>query len=156
MSEPRVPSRVFARASQEAVQAKSTAGTPQTDNSAYRLAFQDLDFLLREDLRPVRFQLELMKAQLLLDEAGIGSTFVFYGSARIPAPEKADALVAMAETPEARAARTASASSSYARAAARRSWKQPIAARTMSAPSRSRSISCCRTSRRPTLMSPHP
>ncbi|MCZ4287214.1 3-isopropylmalate dehydrogenase, partial [Marinobacter salarius] len=52
-----------------------------------------IDFLLRDDLRPVRFQLELMKPELLLDEANIGSTFVMYGSARIPAPDKADALL---------------------------------------------------------------
>src|SRR3546814_10764598 len=71
--------------------------TPQTEHPAYRLAFQDMDFLLREDLRPVRFQLELLKPQLLLDEAHIGSTFVFYGSARIPEPEKEQALLDAAE-----------------------------------------------------------
>ena len=56
----------------------------------------NLGMLLREDLRPVRFQLELLKPELLLKEAGIGSTFVFYGSARIPPPELADELVASA------------------------------------------------------------
>jgi uncharacterized protein (TIGR00730 family) len=61
-----------------------------------------MDFLLREDLRPVRFQLELLKPELLLDEAKIGSTFVFYGSARIPEPAKADALIAAASTDEQR------------------------------------------------------
>jgi hypothetical protein len=65
---------------------------------AYQLAFQDMDFLLREDLRPVRFQLELLKPELLLDQAKIASTFVFYGSARIPEPAKADALIASAAT----------------------------------------------------------
>jgi len=70
--------------------------TPQTESEAYKLAFQDNEFLLREDLRPVRFQLELLKPELLLNEAQIGSTFVFYGSARIPSPDKADALVAAA------------------------------------------------------------
>ena len=49
-------------------------------------------------MRPVRFQLELLKAQLLLDEAKVGSTFVFYGSARIPEPAKAEAFVAAATT----------------------------------------------------------
>jgi uncharacterized protein (TIGR00730 family) len=39
-----------------------------------------------------------MKPELLLDEAGIGSTLVFYGSARIPAPEHADAIVDAAVT----------------------------------------------------------
>ena len=44
-------------------------------------------------MRPVRFQLELLKPELLMNEASIGSTFVFYGSARIPEPTKADALI---------------------------------------------------------------
>jgi uncharacterized protein (TIGR00730 family) len=102
MSDTHVPSRVFRPAQQEAETVKSGVSTPQTENPAYRLAFQDLDFLLREDLRPVRFQLELLKPQLLLDEANIGSTFVFYGSARIPAPDKAEALLKAAEGEEAK------------------------------------------------------
>ena len=100
MSDTRVPSRVFRPAQQEAEAANTASGTPQTEHPAYRLAFQDLDFLLREDLRPVRFQLELLKPQLLLDEANIASTFVVYGSARIPEPEKAQALLELADTPE--------------------------------------------------------
>ncbi|MFL6842944.1 MAG: LOG family protein, partial [Sphingomicrobium sp.] len=67
-----------------------------TESSAYALAFQDNEFLLREDLRPVRFQLELLKPELFMNEANIASTFVFYGSARIPEPKMADALVAAA------------------------------------------------------------
>lgn len=102
MSDTHVPSRVFRPAQQEAETVKSGVSTPQTENPAYRLAFQDLDFLLREDLRPVRFQLELLKPQLLLDEANIGSTFVFYGSARIPEPAKAQALIDAAEGEEAK------------------------------------------------------
>jgi uncharacterized protein (TIGR00730 family) len=98
MTDTRVPSRVFPRASQDAETAKDSVSTPQTQHPAYKLAFQDMDFLLREDLRPVRFQLELLKPELLLDEANIASTFVFYGSARIPEPGKADALIAAAST----------------------------------------------------------
>lgn len=60
-----------------------TPVTPQTQSETYRLAYQDPDFLLDEDLRPVRFQLELLKPEMLLDKAGILSTFVIYGSARI-------------------------------------------------------------------------
>ncbi len=96
MTDPRVPSRVFPRAAEDAQSAKDSVSTPQTENPAYRLAFQDMDFLLREDLRPVRFQLELLKTQLLLDEANIASTFVFYGSARIPEPAKAQAMLELA------------------------------------------------------------
>jgi uncharacterized protein (TIGR00730 family) len=92
------PKRVFQPAREEAEAANQPTQAPQTSHPAYRLAFQDMDFLLREDLRPVRFQLELLKPELLLDEAKIGSTFVFYGSARIPEPDKADALIAAAAT----------------------------------------------------------
>ncbi|MFS0773484.1 LOG family protein [Sphingomonas sp. 1P08PE] len=102
MTDTRVPSRVFPRASQDAESAKTVISTPQTESPAYKLAFQDMDFLLREDLRPVRFQLELLKAQLLLNEARIASTFVFYGSARIPEPDKAHALLEMASDDKSR------------------------------------------------------
>ncbi|MFA5988319.1 MAG: LOG family protein [Sphingomonas sp.] len=102
MTDPKIPARVFARALDDARTAESITHTPQTENPAYRLAFQDMDFLLREDLRPVRFQLELLKPELILDEAKIASTFVFYGSARIPEPEKAAALLANATDEQAR------------------------------------------------------
>jgi hypothetical protein len=92
MTDTRVPARVFPNAHDEAEKARHLTQTPQTTHPAYRLAFQDAEFLLREDLRPVRFQLELLKPELLLDEAQIGSTFVFYGSARIPEPAKAEVL----------------------------------------------------------------
>jgi uncharacterized protein (TIGR00730 family) len=97
------PKRIFPSSKVEAHAAKHVPSVPQTESSAYRLAFQDTDFLLREDLRPVRFQLELLKPELLLQEAKIASTFVFYGSARIPAPDMADALVAAATNDDHRA-----------------------------------------------------
>lgn len=67
--------------------------TPQTAHPAYKLAFADTDFLLRDELRPVRFQLELLKPEMLLDEARVGSTMVMYGSARIPSPAEAQAKI---------------------------------------------------------------
>jgi uncharacterized protein (TIGR00730 family) len=94
------PKRIFPTSKVDARAAEHVPSSPQTESVAYKLAFQDTDFLLREDLRPVRFQLELLKPELLLNEAGIGSTFVFYGSARIPAPDMADALIAAAANPE--------------------------------------------------------
>ncbi len=103
MSQSPIPPRLFPSARDEAAQANAPTAVPQTEHPAYRLAFQDPEFLLREDLRPVRFQLELLKAELLLAEAGIKSTFVFYGSARIPAPDGVAAKLAAAKTPEARA-----------------------------------------------------
>jgi len=68
--------------------AKEVPDTPQTRAPAYRLAFADEDFLCREELRPVRLQLELLKPQMLLDERGVNSTIVMFGGARIPEPSK--------------------------------------------------------------------
>lgn len=64
--------------------------TPQTRAPSYELAFSDKDFLCREELRPVRLQLELLKPQMLMDEYGIDSTVVLFGGARIPRPEHKD------------------------------------------------------------------
>src|SRR5256885_9265408 len=88
------PKRIFPTSKVDARAAEHVPSIPQTESEAYKLAFQDSEFLLREDLRPVRFQLELLKPELLLNEADIGSTFVFYGSARGPAPHQAPALIA--------------------------------------------------------------
>src|SRR5207237_9219100 len=99
-SQPLPPKRIFPSSKVDARAAEHVPSAPQTQSPAYKLAFQDAEFLLREDLRPVRFQLELLKPELLLNEANIGSTFVFYGSARIPAPEMADALIAAATNAE--------------------------------------------------------
>ncbi len=63
--------------------------TPQTRSPSYRLAFTDIDFLLREELRPVRLQLELLKPELELTRQGIESTIVVFGSARIVEPTEA-------------------------------------------------------------------
>src|ERR671912_1699149 len=98
MTDPVPPKRIFSDAKVDAQAARHVPSSPQTESAAYKLAFQDTEFLLRPDLRPVRFQLELLKPELLMNEANIGSTFVFYGSARIPEPAKADALIAAAQT----------------------------------------------------------
>ena len=99
-SQPLPPKRIFPTSKVDARAAEHVPAVPQTESVAYKLAFQDTEFLLRDDLRPVRFQLELLKPELLLNEAQIGSTFVFYGSARIPAPDMADALIAAATNPQ--------------------------------------------------------
>jgi uncharacterized protein (TIGR00730 family) len=49
---------------------------------AYRLAFNDPEFLNRPETRGVRFQLELLKPELVQAEAGIHNTLVVFGSAR--------------------------------------------------------------------------
>jgi uncharacterized protein (TIGR00730 family) len=63
--------------------------TAQTRSPSYRLAFSDPDFLTRDELRPVRLQLELLKPEMALVERGIVSTIVMFGSARIPDPDSA-------------------------------------------------------------------
>ncbi|HUE79707.1 MAG TPA: LOG family protein [Sphingomicrobium sp.] len=103
MTERAPPERIFPTSKVDAISAKHVPSSPQTESEAYELAFQDIDFLLRPDLRPVRFQLELLKPELLLDEAKIRSMIVFYGSARIPEPAFADALVAAATSDQQRA-----------------------------------------------------
>ena len=70
--------------------------TAQTRAPAYRLAFADSDFMTREELRPVRLQLELLKPQLVMDERGIESTIVLFGGARIPATPEAGRTPALA------------------------------------------------------------
>jgi uncharacterized protein (TIGR00730 family) len=108
--------RNFPSAEQEAraVPAVARYAGPE---SAYRLAFTDTDFLLREELRPVRMQLELLKPELVQQEHGVQSTVVIFGSARIVPPDEAAARLekAQAEGPAAAAAtaRTALAMSRY-------------------------------------------
>ncbi|GGO33175.1 cytokinin riboside 5'-monophosphate phosphoribohydrolase [Gemmobacter aquaticus] len=83
-------SHPFRDSVQDVAAAHRIPDTPQTRAPAYRLAFTDADFLMREELRPVRLQLELLKPQMILDERGVRSTIVLFGGARIPAPERAD------------------------------------------------------------------
>jgi len=64
--------------------------TPQYRSNSYRLAFLDTDFLLWDDLRPTRMQLELLKPELILQEHSVESTIVVFGSARIPEPSQAE------------------------------------------------------------------
>ena len=83
--------RVFRDAHQDIESSRTAPDTAQTRAPAYRLAFADSDFLCREDLRPVRLQLELLKPELLQAEAGIESTVVLFGGARIPDPASGQA-----------------------------------------------------------------
>ena len=64
--------------------------------SAYRLAFTDSEFLLRDELRPVRMQLELLKPEMVQAEQGIVSTIVIFGSARVLPPDVAAERLARA------------------------------------------------------------
>ncbi len=80
----------FRQSHQDREASHKTPDTPQTRSPAYRLAFDDEDFLCRDELRPVRLQLELLKPEMLMAEYGIVSTVVLFGGARIPDPAKKD------------------------------------------------------------------
>lgn len=65
---------------------------------SYLLAEVDTAFLRREELRPVRFQLELLKPEMMLDESGVQSTIVVYGGTQIVEREEAAKRLASAES----------------------------------------------------------
>ena len=75
--------KIFSSAKEAAVSAQKYTEAPQCKSVSYRLAFQDPEFLLQDELRPVRLQLELLKPELILQEQHIESTVVVFGSARI-------------------------------------------------------------------------
>ena len=88
----------FPSAREGAESAQLCVDSPQCKSASYRLAFQDPDFLLRDALRSVRLQLELLKPELILQEQHIESTVVVFGSARIVDPEIAEARLVSAQT----------------------------------------------------------
>ena len=61
-----------------------------TKTHAYRRAYTDATFLSRDELRPVRLQLELLKTEMILSESGVTSTVVVFGSARIWSEEESN------------------------------------------------------------------
>jgi len=84
----------FSPAQNGAKAAQSCIDSPQTRSPSYKLAFQDPNFLLRDALRPVRLQLELLKPELIQAEHKIESTVVIFGSSRTLSPESARANLA--------------------------------------------------------------
>lgn len=68
----------------------------QLQSSSYLLPVEDQTFLLRDEMRSVRFALEYAKADLLLREWGIRSTIIVFGSSRVPSPEEAECALATA------------------------------------------------------------
>ena len=64
---------------------------------SYKLAFADNEFLLRDDLRAVRLQLEYLKPQLIMEQHNIDATIVVFGSARFLPPEQASHDLRIAE-----------------------------------------------------------
>jgi len=74
---------MFPTAEEDVCAVRMTPDNAHTCAPSYRLAYIDEEFMLRDELRPVRLQLELLKPDLLLQEHGIHSTIVIFGSSRI-------------------------------------------------------------------------
>jgi uncharacterized protein (TIGR00730 family) len=89
--------RIFRSAQEDARIAGKPVDAAHCQSPSYRLAFQDPEFLLKDELRPVRLQLELLKPELTLQEHQIESTIVVFGSARIQEPQAARAALQAAE-----------------------------------------------------------
>jgi len=94
MTKPTLTGRNFPTAEHDAaVTAVKPVGRYEGPESSYSLAFADPRFLLREEMRPVRMQLELLKPELIQNEQGIESTIVIFGSARIVPPDVAHRML---------------------------------------------------------------
>jgi uncharacterized protein (TIGR00730 family) len=72
--------------------------TTKNQSRSTLLAVEDTEFLLRDEMRAIRFALEYGKAELSLRDWGIRSTIIVFGGARVPSPEQAEAAVAAAQT----------------------------------------------------------
>jgi uncharacterized protein (TIGR00730 family) len=57
------------------------------------LPVEDTEFLLRDEMRAMRFALEYAKAELILRDWRIRSTIIVFGSSRVPSPEATTANV---------------------------------------------------------------
>jgi uncharacterized protein (TIGR00730 family) len=95
---PKIPSdSPFPSAKQDANYVCYDYGTAQSNSPSYRIAYDDYDFIMRDELRPVRLQLELLKPELTQAEHNIKATVVIFGSARIPDCQEAQEQLKAAE-----------------------------------------------------------
>ncbi|NVJ58866.1 MAG: TIGR00730 family Rossman fold protein [Gammaproteobacteria bacterium] len=62
---------------------KECEDSEQTRSPTYRLAFDDLDFILKDEQRSVRLMLEWQKPDQILNDAQITATWPIFGSARL-------------------------------------------------------------------------
>ena len=66
---------------------------------SYKFAFDDEAFLARRETIGIRFELELLKPEILLKERGIEHTITVFGSTRFVSREKAASMLREAKTP---------------------------------------------------------
>ena len=80
----------------------SDSFNPAAESSSYIPADRDTEFLQRDELRPLRIGIELLKPELIQREQGIQSTIVVFGSARLQEPAAAKQALHVAEMEAAR------------------------------------------------------
>jgi uncharacterized protein (TIGR00730 family) len=83
---------------------------------SYKLAELDVDFIGRPEQRPIRMQLELLKAETILRESGIRSAVVVFGGTQIVPREEAEARLKLARDHLAAAPQESTAKRALARA----------------------------------------
>jgi uncharacterized protein (TIGR00730 family) len=67
------------------------------ESPSYRVAYKDVDFLARPEMRAARIELELLKPELYFQQNGVRSTIVVFGSTRIIEPAAARCRLEEAE-----------------------------------------------------------
>ena len=75
---------------------------PAAESSSYIPADRDTEFLQRDELRPLRIGIELLKPELIQREQGIRSTIVVFGSSRLQEEDSAKKALHVAEMEAAR------------------------------------------------------
>jgi len=75
----------------------------ETSEESYKFAFDDEAFLARRETIGIRFELELLKPEILLNEHGIDHTITVFGSTRFVSREKALEMEKNAQTADEKA-----------------------------------------------------
>ena len=98
MNNSKCPKKIFPSASDDLARAKDPYATEMLlKSSAYRLAYDDQEFILSDEMRSVRLMLEHSKTELTLNQHDIQNTVVMFGSARTSNPEMAAVRLLEAE-----------------------------------------------------------
>ena len=79
---------------------KESQISEESSEESYKFAFDDEAFLARRETIGIRFELELLKPEILLSEHGIDHTITVFGSTRFVSREKALEMQSEAKTPE--------------------------------------------------------
>ena len=75
----------------------------ESSEESYKFAFDDEAFLARRETIGIRFELELLKPEILLNEHGIDHTITVFGSTRFVSHEKALEMQKDAQTADEKA-----------------------------------------------------